>query len=349
MNVRSATTLFGLLSLGAFGAAFAQTTPTPDTANITNQAFATFTDAAGNSLSAASNTVTTDVLPIYRFAITPNGTDAAGATGQRQTGPASGTVVFTYRLENQGNTAAGNVINLAAVDSTTDGNNFGAKTIYLDNPAGGPSNVGVLDAGDTVVTGSVTVPYGGVVTLFVEAAIPANALDDQSIRLDLEGRSAIGAQTDLDNWAELVAFTNADLSVTKTATGNVVPGGEITYTVAGANSGGTNPYAVTGVANLTNAPAGPRNGILISDVIPAGLLYVPGSLTESGTNNASTRVLLYSANGGATWSTSSAGTINAVALFIPGTPGQRITTSPPMPAKMAKARWMTSTASASVR
>ena len=99
MNVRSATTLFGLLSLGAFGAAFAQTTPTPDTATISNQAFATYTNAAGQAgITAESNIVTTDVLPIYRVAITPNGTDAAGATGQRQTGPASGTVVFTYRL-----------------------------------------------------------------------------------------------------------------------------------------------------------------------------------------------------------------------------------------------------------
>ncbi len=330
MNVRSATTLFGLLSLGAFGSAFAQTTPTPDTATISNQAFATYTNAAGQAgLTAESNIVTTDVLPIYRFAITPDGTDAAGATGQDEIGAAGGTVVFTYKLENQGNTAAGNTINLAAIDSTTEGNDFGTKTIYLDNPAGGPGNVGVLDAGDTVVTGSVTVPYGGVVTLFVEADIPANAQDNESIRLDLEGRSALGGQTDLDNWAELIAFTNADLSVTKTATGNVVPGGEITYTVAGANSGGTNPFAVDNVVQIT--PSGTfQDGVLIADVLPAGLTYVPGSLVYSGMNTAlsSSLRLLYSINGGTSWSlTQPASGVNAVALFVVGTPGQRLTTT----------------------
>lgn len=329
MNVRSATTLFGLLSLGAFGAAFAQTTPTPDTANITNQASATFTNAAGQTgITVLSNTVTTDVLPIYRFAITPNGTDAANATGQRQTGPAGGSVVFTYLLENQGNTAAGNTVNLAVLDSTTDDNNFGTKTVYQDNPNGGTP--GVLDATDIPVTGSVTVPYGGVLTLFVEAAVPANATDGQSIRLNLEGRSAQGGQTDLNNWAELSAFTNANLTLDKTATGNAIPGGTVTYTVSGTNNGGTNPYAVDDVANISNAGVTAlRDGILVADVLPAGVTYVPGSLVLSGTNTSNPLpAVLYSTNGGAVWlRTQPASGVNAVALYVAGTAGQRITTT----------------------
>ena len=308
---------------------------------IQNTATATYTNAAGQVFdgsdpsrpAAVSNTVTTTVQPIYRFAITPNGTDTAGGAGQTQTGPAGGTAVFTYTLENQGNTGNpgntaypnGNTINLSVVDSVTDDFNFGTKTIYLDNPNAGIQ--GQLDPQDTVVT-AVTLPYNGTpVTLFVEAAVPGTATDNQVARLNLEGRSALGGETDLNNWAELTAFTNAALTLTKTATGTVDPGGTITYNVSGANTQGTNPYAVSAVANLTNAPAGPRNGILVSDVIPVGLSYVPGSLTVTS-NTTNTTATLYSTDGGATWSTAQpAGGVNAVGLLIVGNPGQRIGTA----------------------
>ena len=300
---------------------------------IQNTATATYTNAANQSLTAQSNTVTTTVQPIYRFAITPNGTDTAGGAGQTQTGPAGGTAIFTYTLENQGNTGNpgntaypnGNTINLSVVDSATDDFNFGTKTIYLDNPNAGIQ--GQLDPQDTVVT-SVTLPYNGTpVTLFVEAAVPGTATDNQVARLNLEGRSALGGETDLNNWAELTAFTNAALTLTKTATGTVDPGGTITYNVSGANTQGTNPYVVSAVANLTNAPAGPRNGILVSDVIPVGLSYVPGSLTVTS-NTTNTTATLYSTNGGATWSTAQpAGGVNAVGLLIVGPVGERIGTA----------------------
>ena len=308
---------------------------------IQNTATATYTNAAGQVFdgsdpsrpAAVSNTVTTTVQPIYRFAITLNGTDTAGGAGQTQTGPAGGTAVFTYTLENQGNTGNpgntaypnGNTINLSVVDSVTDDFNFGTKTIYLDNPNAGIQ--GQLDPQDTVVT-AVTLPYNGApVTLFVEAAVPGTATDNQVARLNLEGRSALGGETDLNNWAELTAFTNAALTLTKTATGTVDPGGTITYNVSGANTQGTNPYVVSAVANLTNAPAGPRNGILVSDVIPVGLSYVPGSLTVTS-NTTNTTATLYSTNGGATWSTAQpAGGVNAVGLLIVGPVGERIGTA----------------------
>ena len=339
LNAAFVLSLFGLL-----GFALAQTgAGTP----IENTATATYTNAANQSLTATSNTVTTTVQPIYRFAITPDGTDdpyVAGngtGAGQTQTGPAGGTSVFTYQLENQGNTGnpgnatypSGNTINLSAVDSGTDDFDFGTKTIYRDNPAGGPGNVGVLDAGDFnlgTTTGSITLNYGEVVTLFVEAAIDPNATDNQVGRLNLVGTSAIGNETDNNNWAELTAFTNAALTISKTATGNVIPGGTIEYNVSGANTGGTNPYTVSAVANITDAtPAGSRDGILVSDVIPTGLTYVQDSLVLSGSNTTSNTVArLYSTNGGTSWTLAQpASGVDAVALLIVGSSGQRINTT----------------------
>ena len=320
--------------LGLLGVAFAQTTPTPDTETITNQASATYTDAANQTLTATSNTVTTDVLPIYRFAITPNGTDTAnagGVTANNLNGTVGESVVFTYGVENQGNTT-NNTINLSVAQSATDQFDFGAATIYLD---GGDGIFGTADdtivkaAGDT--TGSVTVPYGQSRTLFVVAPILTGTANNTVGRLNLEGNSALGGQSDTDNWAQATVFTNAILSLDKTTTATtVIPGDTITYNLSGSNTGGSSPFAVDNVATIDGNL---EDGIIITDVFPATLSYVSGTLALSGTNTTGTRQLLYSNNSGTTWTTTPVGTVNAVALFIPGTAGQRINPAvPPVPA-----------------
>ena len=267
---RTFSVILPALCLGLLGAAFAQTTPTPDTENITNQATATYTNAAGVSTNAVSNTVTTDVLPIYRFAITPNGSDTAnagGVTPNNLNGTVGESVVFTYGVENQGNTT-NNVINLTVTQSTTDGFDFGAATIYLD---GGDGIFGTAD--DTIVkaagttAGSVTVPYGESRTLFVVAPILSGTANNTVGRLDLIGNSAIGAQSDTDNWAQATVFTNAVLSLAKTSNpATVVPGDTVTYTLSGSNTGGSSPFAVANVATIDGTLS---DGIIVTDVFPA--------------------------------------------------------------------------------
>ena len=331
---------FILSLLGLLGFALAQTrSGTP----ITNTATATYTNAANQSLTATSNTVTTTVLPIYRFEITPNGSDttnAGGVTPNNLNGTVGENVVFTYNLENQGNTDD-NTINLSVAQSATDQFDFGAATIYLD---GGDGIFGTAD--DTIVkaagatTGSVTVPYGQSRTLFVAAPILSGTANNTVGRLNLEGNSASGNQSDTDNWAQATVFTNAVLSLDKTASStntnspNVVPGDTITYTLSGSNTGGSSPFAADNVATIiVDGTATPSDGILISDDFPDTVTYVPGSLALSGANTTGTRQLLYSATNGATWTTAPGSVVNAVALFIPGTAGQRINSAnPPEPA-----------------
>ena len=331
VNFRTFSFILPTLLSGFLSLAFAQTRPTPDTENITNQATATYTNAAGVSTDAVSNTVTTDVLPIYRFAITPNGSDTAnagGVTPNNLNGTVGESVVFTYGVENQGNTTD-NTINLAIAQSTTDQFDFGAATIYLD---GGDGIFGTAD--DTVVkaagatTGSVTVPYGESRTLFVVAPILGGTANNTVGRLNLEGTSAIGAQSDTDNWAQATVFTNATLSLAKTSNlATVVPGDTVTYTLSGSNTGGSSPFAVANVATIGGTVS---DGIIITDVFPTTLSYVPGTLAVSGTNTTGTRQLLYSVNGGTTWTTAQpVSGVNAVALFVPGTAGQRISTATP--------------------
>lgn len=260
-----------LLWLGLLGVAFAQP-PTPDTATITNTATATYTNAAGVSTSTESNEVTTDVLPIYRFEITPNGTDTAnagGVTANNLNGTVGESVVFTYGIENQGNTPT-NTIDLSIAQSTTDDFDFGAAIIYRDNPDGGAGNVGVLDAGDFIVkaagatTGSVTIPYTQNATLFVVAPILTGTLNNTVGRLNLEGNSALGGESDTDNWAQATVLTNAILSLTKDADlANVVPGDTVSYTLSGGNTGGSSPFAVADVATINGDL---EDGILITDV-----------------------------------------------------------------------------------
>ena len=138
-------------------------------------------------------------------------------------------------------------------------------------------------------------------------------------------------QTDTDNWAQATVFTNAVLSLDKTANpATVIPGDTITYTLSGSNTGGSSPFAVDDVAIIIiDGTPTPSDGILISDDFPDTVNYVPGSLALSGTNTTGTRQLLYSATNGATWTTAPGSVVNAVALFIPGTAGQRINSANP--------------------
>jgi uncharacterized repeat protein (TIGR01451 family) len=70
---------------------------------------------------------------------------------------------------------------------------------------------------------------------------------------------------DNNNWARAVASNQAALTAFKSAspTGPVAPGSTITYTISGANVGGSAAYGYPVTVDGT-----PRNGILIEDTIP---------------------------------------------------------------------------------
>jgi uncharacterized repeat protein (TIGR01451 family) len=247
---------FGLALL-VLGAALAMT---PAGTQIQNQASASYIDSAGQPRTATSNLVVTVVQQVYSFTITPDGTESA--PGQIRAALPGGQVIFNYVVTNTGNGT--DTINLNTVQGTADNFDFDLSSIaiYLDANCNGN-----LDPGETTPITSVTLGMGQQACVIVRATIPAGANSGQYGNLNLVGTSA-GGPTDNNNWARALATAQAALTAFKSASpaGPVAPGGTITYTISGANVGGSPAYGYPVTVDGT-----PRNGILIEDIIPAGL------------------------------------------------------------------------------
>ena len=246
---------FGLALL-VLGTALAMT---PAGTQIQNQASASYIDSAGQPRTATSNLVVTVVQQVYDFTITPNGTTSS--PGQIKAALPGGQVVFNYVVTNTGN-GTDTIILSTDQDLSSDNFDLGSPTIYLDANCNGN-----LDPGETTSITSVTLGAGQQACVIVRATIPTSATGGQYGNLNLVGTSA-GGPTDNNNWARALATAQAALTAFKSAspTGPVAPGGTITYTISGANVGGSPAYGYPVTVDGT-----PRNGILIEDIIPTGL------------------------------------------------------------------------------
>jgi uncharacterized repeat protein (TIGR01451 family) len=253
---------FGLALL-VLGTALAMT---PAGTQIQNQASASYTDSAGQPRTTTSNLVVTVVQQVYDFTITPNGTESA--PGQIKTALPGGQVIFNYLVTNAGNGT--DTINLNLVPGASGDFTLQSPAIYLDANCNGN-----LDAGETTPITSVTLGMGQQACVIVRATIPPGASSGQYGNLNLVGTSPAGTPGDAtddvvdnDNWARAVATTQAALTASKSASpiGSVAPNSDITYTISGANVGGSPAYGVSVTVDSTA-----RNGILIEDTIPTGL------------------------------------------------------------------------------
>jgi uncharacterized repeat protein (TIGR01451 family) len=299
-----------LAALLLLGLALAQQTPAGT--NISNQASASYIDSAGQPRTTASNQVITVVQQVYSFSITPDGSTTT--PGQTRTALAGAPVYFSYTVSNTGNGT--DTINLTLAQDAGDSFDLSGTNIYLDANCNG-----TLDPGETTPITSVTLSRQGTpgasACVIVAGTIPASATSGQFGNLNLVGTSAGSpSTTDTNNWARAIATTAAILTATKSASpaGPVTPGSTITYTISGANTGGSAASGVS-VSGLTGT------GILVSDTIPTGL-SVPAAPT--GSAGAGTVQIVYSTNGGTTWSTTApsfpfvGNGSNRVGMFISG-------------------------------
>ncbi len=281
---------------------------TPAGTEIRNQASASYTDSAGQPQTTTSNEVVTMVQPVYDFTITPNGTEAA--PGQTKTGLQGAPVYFNYTVTNNGNTP--DTINLTAPQGSSDDFDFDSVKIYLDTNCNG-----TIDPGEAEVS-SVDLNADESACVIVEAVIPAGEADGHKGHANLSGTSAGDSTlTDNDNWAEAVVTSKAVLDAAKSAnpSGEVAPGDTIDYSIQGSNKGGSAAGAITGVATVDGTA---KDGILISDEIPAGTTYVLGS--ASGSAGGGTTSVIYMVNG--SWTATEPGTasdVTKVGLLIEGT------------------------------
>ncbi|MCX7803538.1 MAG: hypothetical protein N2313_11015, partial [Meiothermus ruber] len=135
--------------------------------------------------------------------------------------------------------------------------------------------------------------------------IPSGATSGQNGNLNLVGTSQGNAGVvDNNNWARAVATARAALTAFKAATpsGSVAPGTTITYTISGANTGGSAAYGYPVTVDGTS-----QTGILIEDVIPNGLqvqVVLPGDQNANQptiTGSAGAGTIRYLYNTGSGW------------------------------------------------
>lgn len=266
---------------GAAFAAPAAATGVPAGALIENTATATYT-ANSTTQSVDSNTVTFTVDEVI---------DVASAS--QESGPVSATTtaVLRFKITNTGN--GPEAFTLTANPAVT-GNAFNATVTGL---AVDVNANGVYDAGvDTALTNGATsqvLAADGPLDVLVLVSIPASAPANAISRVELTatattgtgaagtlfagagvsgGDAVVGATTGAATAQATLTVNKTTVTLAKSATiadpfggARPVPQAVITYSI---------------VANVTGT--GTATGLAISDAIPAGTTYRPGTLTLEG-------------------------------------------------------------------
>ena len=266
----------------AFAATTAYATGVTAGTQIANTATATY-DSGAASVSIQSNTVTVRVDELLNVAV--------ASLSANPTTAGSGTTVLTYQVTNTGN--GPEAFDLAA-DPAVAGNSFDptVQSIVIDS-----NGNGIYDAGTDVILASGT-PTPSLapdtsLTVFVLTTLPGSATDSQTGQVRLTATSStgsgapgtvfagqgaggsdavVGASTALANALATEIARLAAVNLTKSATirdpfgtQQPVPGAIVTYALLATVSG-----------------AGSASNLNVTDVIPVGTSYQPGTLTLDG-------------------------------------------------------------------
>ncbi|HEU0045673.1 hypothetical protein [Sphingomonas sp.] len=269
----------------ALGAAPAMAAGTQAGTTIRNTASASFDGNAGTT-TITSNTVEFKVDEVLDVAVagkdSGDASTRAGATGQ----------VRTFTVTNAGNGAEG--FRLVA-SGTVGGNGFNptVTSIVLDSNNNGIHEPGV----DQVIAADGTIAAmnpDDAVTVFVISTVPADAANGQRGAVSLTataltgsgapgitfagqgtggGDAVVGATRSTALAAGAFVLTRATVTLVKSATvvdpfggSRAVPGSLVTYRIAAAIGG-----------------SGSVAGLRVTDTIPTGTKYRPGTLTLNGT------------------------------------------------------------------
>jgi uncharacterized repeat protein (TIGR01451 family) len=238
--------------------------PTEAGTVISNRAEATYEDEAGASYGTVSPTITITVLSVSTLVVTPDETESSEAVGAHER------VTRLFRVCNTGNTPDFYTITRAEVNAPAT-----IASVFFDADASGALN----DSDTPVQVGQSMSPrtrqgscVGVLVVVDTNDSAPQTAL---TIRLTARSNvvaAANGTGEDsgtiinvIGEGTKLTAPDNASLPPVKTVNGMsqavVTPGNPFTYTISFRNHGDIVARAV-----------------VVSDELPAGVEYVPGSL-----------------------------------------------------------------------
>ncbi len=228
----------------AFAADRAYAQP-PAGTSIGNQATASYLDASSTSRTVTSNLVTTIVQQVASFSLTADGAALAAPGAQ---------AVFPHVLTNTGNGA--DSFPLTLVNLAGDDFDLAGLAIYADADGNGvPDNFIPV-----VTTGPLAA--GASFRFVVAGNVPGAQLAADVSQVRVSAVSVFDAGQTAFNTDTVTVTGNAVLNVTKAidVTNGASPSGPRTYTIS-----------------YTNAGNSTATGFVISDIVPPGMTYVPGS------------------------------------------------------------------------
>jgi uncharacterized repeat protein (TIGR01451 family) len=223
----------------------------PAGTTIGNQATATYSDAAANSYTVSSNSVTTVVQQVAGLTLTANGARVAAPGGQ---------AIFPHVITNNGNGT--DSFTLSASNIGGDDFDLTGLVLYVDADGNGvPDNF-------TPVTTTGPLAAGATYRFVAVGSVPGTRLSGDVSQITVNAVSVFDGSQTAVNTDVVTVSSNAVVNVTKSisAPSGASPSGPYTYTLTYTNSG--------------NATAG---SVRLTDVIPAGMTYVAGSARWSST------------------------------------------------------------------
>lgn len=236
---------------------------------IGNQAVATYTNAAGDTITVTSNTVETVVQQVAGVTLTADNTETIAPGGK---------AFLPHIITNDGN--GPDAFSLTAVEQGTGALDTSALVFYPD------ANMdGVADSA-TPLTQTPTLAPGEQFGVVIEATVASTATDTDTILIT--AASVLTAAVASTNTDTLTISNDAIVELVKSMVADAASGGNPNIVDAGDTVTITLTYSSTGLAAANN--------YVVQDVLDGNLAYVKGSARWSDTaaplddDNASTLV-----------------------------------------------------------
>ncbi len=273
MSIRNRSARFGLmLSAASLAAVAAHAAAPPAGSKIGNQASATYTNAAGDTISVTSNKVETVVQQVAGLTLLADNAESAAPGGK---------VFLPHTLTNEGNGT--DAFSLTATEDVGGPFDFTGILIYAD------ANFDGIADSTTPITATPTLAAGEAFGIVIEATVPGGATSGQSETIEVNAISQFDGAVQTTPGGSAGLRTNVD-TVT-------VSNGPITEIVKS--------------MTVTDGPGAASDGLVgPGDIVTVTLTYSSTGLTGA-TNMAVTdelgEYLLYDTTTDAIWSDSATG------------------------------------------